>query len=256
MRTEYEATAKTSAEAVNIALSALGVTRGMPGVEIEVLEKERSGFLGIGAQPAKVRVTVELSQKDKAVVFLTGLLEKMELTADVLSKETEEGCSLILDDENNTGMLIGRHGETLDALQYLTNIVANRDEEEKIKFTVDANDYRKGRTQTLEALAAKMAGKAVKYRRNFSLDPMNANERRIIHSALQDVENISTYSTGNEPNRRIIVVYTGPGKQENPHRGNNGYGRSPSRTNRNTSRPSSSPRGGYSNSYREISSEE
>ena len=105
------------------------------------------------------------------------------------------------------GQLIGRRGETLDAIQQLTNYVVNRDRDKRVRIHVDAENYREKREQSLEHLARKVAAKVVKYRRSVTLEPMNAYERHVIHTALQDVEHVTTFSTGTEPNRRVVVSY-------------------------------------------------
>jgi spoIIIJ-associated protein len=107
------------------------------------------------------------------------------------------------------GAVIGHRGDTLDALQYLTSIVANREEDDRWRITVDTENYRSKREGTLEALAQKTAQKALKYKKAVALEPMNPHERRIIHAALQEVEGVTTYSTGSEPNRKVIVAPEG-----------------------------------------------
>ena len=107
----------------------------------------------------------------------------------------------------DSGLLIGRRGDTLDAIQYLTGYAVNRDRETRLRISVDAGDYRRKREEALRQLARKMAGKAVKYHRNFTLEPMNAYERHIIHAALQEYPEVTTFSTGTEPHRRIVVAY-------------------------------------------------
>ena len=108
----------------------------------------------------------------------------------------------------NLGMLIGRRGDTLDAIQHLTNYTLNRDAAKRARISVDAENYRGKREESLQRLAAKVAGKVVKYRRNVTLEPMNSYERHVIHAALQDMPDVTTYSTGTEPNRRIVVAYS------------------------------------------------
>ena len=136
--------------------------------------------------------------EEKIEKFLTGLLTHMNSTAVPHAYRTEEGSYRAELVGGDVGMLIGRRGETLDAIQHLTNYAINRDNETRVRVSVDAGDYR---------LAAKMAGKAVKYHRNFTLEPMNAYERHVIHAALQDYPEVTTFSTGSEPHRRIVVAY-------------------------------------------------
>ena len=109
---------------------------------------------------------------------------------------------------DNLGILIGRRGETLDAIQHLTNYAVNRGQNKRVRINVDAENYRRKREESLQRLAQKVAGKVVKYRRNITLEPMNAYERHVIHAALQEYPDVTTYSTGTEPNRRIVVAYS------------------------------------------------
>ena len=148
----------------------------------------------------------DLAKNTPCAVFLSELLAKMNNAAPVLAADTDNGLRLCIDAET-MGLLIGRRGETLDAIQYLTSYAINRDNETRVRVSVDAGDYRLKREEALQHLAAKMAGKAVKYHRNFTLEPMNAYERHVIHAALQDYPEVTTFSTGSEPHRRIVVAY-------------------------------------------------
>lgn len=145
----------------------------------------------------------------KAETFLMDVLDKMNIKADVESQYLEHSLSLKIVgiDERDTGIIIGRHGETLDALQYLVNLVANRHSDHYIRVSLDVNNYREKRVKSLENLAHSMARKAKKYKKNMRLEPMNPYERRIIHSALQNVSQITTTSDGDEPHRRVIIKY-------------------------------------------------
>lgn len=139
--------------------------------------------------------------------FLSGLLAHMGSDAVPHAYHAEEQnykAELVGDD---VGLLIGRRGDTLDAIQYLTSYVINRDAQTRVRVSVDAGDYRLKREETLRHLATKMAGRAIKYRRNFTLEPMNAYERHVIHAALQEYPEVTTFSTGTEPHRRIVVAY-------------------------------------------------
>ena len=139
--------------------------------------------------------------------FLTGLLEHMDSPAQVKVTETEKGRYSVVLEGQKLGQLIGRRGETLDAIQQLTNYAVNSGREKRIRVHVDAENYRAKREQSLESLARKVAGKVTKYRRSVTLEPMNAYERHVIHAALQDVPGVNTYSIGTEPNRRVVVSY-------------------------------------------------
>ena len=122
-------------------------------------------------------------------------------------KTADESYSVDLVGEN-LGILIGRRGETLDAIQHLANYAVNRGQNKRVRINVDAENYRLKREESLQRLAQKVAGKVTKYRRNITLEPMNAYERHVIHAALQDYPDVTTYSTGTEPNRRIVVAYS------------------------------------------------
>lgn len=150
----------------------------------------------------------ELSMKAKA--FIDELLEKMGIQGTAYVEEDSEENHIKLDIRGeDMGAVIGRRGDTLDAIQYLTSLCINKDVETHIRVTVNTENYRARREESLQRLARKMAGKAVKYKRNMTLEPMNPYERRIIHSALQDYNGVSTYSTGSEPNRRIVIAVEG-----------------------------------------------
>ena len=277
-----DVTGKTEEEAIQNALAQLGMDRD--DVSVEILERAKSGFLGMGAKPARVRVTygpdeapmeevavpvkpavVEKPEKkeepqpkpqqpkqprpqqsrpqqpkqakpqpkreekaapvekpaapavelpectdDNAVritAFLTGLLEHMDSPAAVKVYEEEKGRYKVILEGQKLGALIGRRGETLDAIQQLTNYAVNSGSEKRIRVHVDAENYRARREASLESLAMKVAAKVKKYRRSVTLEAMNAYERHVIHAALQDVKGVTTYSVGTEPNRRVVVAY-------------------------------------------------
>ena len=147
------------------------------------------------------------SQEERVERFLKGLLERMDSDAvpHAFRKDAETiGVELVGED---LGALIGRRGETLDAIQHLANYALNHDASKRTRVTVDAENYRGKREESLRHLARKMAAKVVKYRKNMTLEPMNAYERHVIHATLQDVPNVTTYSTGTEPNRRVVIAY-------------------------------------------------
>ena len=270
MREFIDVTGKNEEEAINKALAQLGMDRD--DVSVEILERAKSGFLGIGSCPAKVRVSygpeeeevvapapqpkVEKTEKvekpkapekkpekkadkpkkeaapkkekaapaapvapvqdlgeevddEKAQAikkFLAGLLTQMESSAAVKVYQPEKGRYKVFFEGENLGALIGRRGETLDAIQQLTSYAVNRTGG-RVRIQLDAEGYREKREQSLQHLAHKVAGKVVKYRRSVTLEPMNAYERHVIHTALQDVAGVTTYSTGVDPNRRVIVAY-------------------------------------------------
>ena len=268
-------TGKTEDEAIHRALEQLGLERD--DVSVEILERAKSGFLGIGGSPATVRVSyddgqpepvkpepksaapkaekkpvycaevlqkevrarekqereakrgerraepkAEKAPREPAVLgeevrdekseqirtFLSGLLEHMDAKAEVKVYEVEKNRYKVILEGEKLGALIGRRGETLDAIQQLTNYSINRGGESKrARVQIDAENYREKREESLERLAQKVAGKVIKYRRNVTLEPMNAYERHVIHTALQDTQYITTFSIGTEPNRRVVVSY-------------------------------------------------
>ena len=265
-----DVTGKTEDEAIRKALEQLHMDRD--DVSVEILERAKSGFLGIGSSPARVRVTYGQEEPEAPAVpvqpekkpeprpqpipqpkpeqpktrkpeppkapvkapeppkaaqapaaapeqsvlddnarriteFLTGLLEHMDSPAQVQVTETEKGRYSVVLEGQKLGQLIGRRGETLDAIQQLTNYAVNSGREKRIRVHVDAENYRAKREQSLESLACKVAAKVTRYRRSVTLEPMNAYERHVIHAALQDVPGVNTYSIGSEPNRRVVVSY-------------------------------------------------
>ena len=139
--------------------------------------------------------------------FLSGLLEQMESTAEIHVYLPEKGRYKVILEGKGLGALIGRRGETLDAIQQLTSYAVNRSGGGRVRVQLDAENYREKREQSLQHLARKVAAKVTKYHRSVTLEPMNAYERHVIHTALQDVPGVTTYSTGTEPNRRVIVAY-------------------------------------------------
>ena len=147
------------------------------------------------------------SMEERIEQFIQGLLQHMGSAAVPHAVKTKEDTYHVELVGENLGMLIGRRGDTLDAIQHLTNYSINRDAAKRSRINVDAESYRAKREESLKRLARKVAGKVVRYRRNITLEPMNAYERHVIHSALQEVDGVSTFSTGTEPNRRVVVSY-------------------------------------------------
>ncbi len=207
-----EKQAATIDEAVKLALDELQMERD--SVSVEVLEKGKSGFFGIGAVPASVRVSYEENTPaTEAKAFVNGLLSRMGIKGEAFPTEGEDG-QIILDIRGeDMGAVIGRRGDTLDAIQYLTSLTVNRGKEEHIRIAIDTEGYRAKREESLQRLARKMAGKVLKYHKNMTLEPMNPYERRIIHATLQDYKGVTTYSTGVEPNRRVVVALERGAKQ-------------------------------------------
>ena len=254
-----EKSGRTMEEAIAAALAELG--RSEEEISVEVLERAKSGFLGIGAQPAVIRVSYEgpaepaeapkaepvpapkkSAEKKNAPApkkaeeknepkkaapvdedaefaavrsFVSGLMERMGVEAEIeISRRDNGGINVNLSG-SGMGAIIGRRGETLDAIQHLTNYVVNRDSDKHMHISVDAENYRAKREESLTKLAEKMAEKAIKYKRSMALEPMNSYERHVIHTALQNYDGVTTSSTGIEPNRRVVVSYVRPEPGDN-----------------------------------------
>ena len=206
MLTVVETTGKTIEEALAAALTELKV--GEDRVEYEVIEMPSKGFLGIiGKKSAKLRVTLKkIASIDLGVQFLENLFKAMKITVSVEKKKSEDGYVFDLHGDD-LGVLIGKHGQTLDALQHLTNLAANRDlSQEKVRILLDVENYRKRREETLYRLANRLADKVKRFGDKIVLEPMSRHERKIIHTALQDDENIFTYSDGDEPYRKVVIA--------------------------------------------------
>ena len=199
-----EKSAKTKEEAIALALAELGISE--EDATVEVIEEGAKGFLGLGSKDAVVRVSSkECDGTKKAEEFLNKIFE---LTGeDVTVKTNAQGDVLKVELSGpDMGIVIGKRGETLDALQHLTSLVVNRGDGSFMKVSLDAENYREKRNEALESLAHKLANKVMRTRRSTTLEPMNAYERRIIHSALQDHETVTTYSVGQGINRKVVIA--------------------------------------------------
>lgn len=210
MQNSIEVTGKTEEEAIASALCQLNLQRDE--VSIEIVERARSGFLRIGSSPAIVKVIYEVPDKlseesvqEKARSFLEGLLSRMGVDANIEIGVKDDGAVTVELSGEGMGAIIGRRGETLDAIQHLTNYSVNRGSEDRTHISIDAENYRSKREESLVHLAEKMAAKALKYHRSMALEPMNSYERHVIHTALQNYEGVTTGSTGVEPNRRVVI---------------------------------------------------
>lgn len=200
-----EVTAKTVEDAITEGLIKFGTTSDK--VEYEVIEKGSSGFLGIGSKSAVIKIRKKLSTEDVIKEFLTDVFKAMDMTVEIVINKDEDGKNIEVDLRGEEmGVLIGKRGQTLDSLQYLTNLAANRQSEEYVRVKLDTEDYRKRRKDTLENLAKNIAYKVKRTRRAVSLEPMNPFERRIIHSALQNDKFVCTHSEGEEPFRHVVVT--------------------------------------------------
>lgn len=198
-------TSKTVDEAIAEALQELNLSKDQ--VAIEILEEPSKGFFGLGSKEARVKVTQIDDAEDKAKAFLQKILAQFKIQADVVIRREEDllKINILGQDSDEMGVLIGKRGKTLDALQYLVSLVVNAKRENFLKIILDTEDYRVRREEILKDLAHKMAERAVKRGRSVRLDPMNPYERRIIHATLQTDDRIETYSIGEEPYRRIII---------------------------------------------------
>lgn len=239
-----EKSAKNKADAVEAALKELGLTRDK--VEVEVLDEGSKGFLGLGARDARVKVTPKDGVEVKAVVktekkqkpaakktpkvkkesvngveadakkFLSDIFSAMNLEVQVDVSMDGDSMTVNLSGDN-MGIVIGKRGDTLDSLQYLTSLVVNQRSDDYIKVSIDTENYREKRTEALLALSARLAEKVARTGKRFTLEPMNPYERRIIHSSLQDSETVTTYSIGNDPYRKVVIAPKGakPYKKDN-----------------------------------------
>ncbi|MBQ8764456.1 MAG: protein jag [Clostridia bacterium] len=200
-----EKSVKTIDEAVNEALKELNTTR--ENVEIEVVNEGKRGILGLGAEDAVVRVKMEVTPLQKAEKYLKDVMYSFGIDVQLNGSYEDESVRVeIVGDSEEVGKVIGRRGDTLDALQYLTSLVVNKGEENYIRVNIDTENYRGKREETLIKLAKRTAGIVARTRKSITLEPMNPNERRIIHSALQEYRNVTTYSTGKDPHRCIVIT--------------------------------------------------
>ena len=199
-----EKESRTVEDAITEGLIELGTTR--KNVEIEILDKGSRGLFGlIGAKMAKVRLTKKVNPVDLAVNFLKDVFDKMNLDAEIIVEEKEEGNYVFNIQGDDMGILIGKRGQTLDSFQYLANIVANKNKNNHIHITLDTENYRERRKETLETLAKNLAKKVKMTKKRIVLEPMTPYERRIIHFALQNDKHIKTHSEGEEPYRKVII---------------------------------------------------
>jgi spoIIIJ-associated protein len=197
-------TGKTVEEAIESGLKQLNVARDR--VEIKVLEQPSKGLFGIlGSKDAKVELTVKPDAVEEAIKFLEEIAGAMNMDIRTKRIDTEDGVVLQLSSSGDIGVLIGRRGQTLDALQYLVNIAAQRAGDSYVRIILDAENFRERRRKTLEELAARLAEKAVRTGREVMLEPMPSHERKIIHTFLQNHPHVRSYSKGEEPNRRIVI---------------------------------------------------
>ena len=200
-----EVSAKTVNDAVTDALVRLGVTSDQ--LEYEVISEGSTGFLGFGSKPAVIKVRKKYSPEESVREFLNQVFEAMKLEVEILIDYDEENGLMEVEFKGEEmGVLIGKRGQTLDSLQYLTNLAVNKQTDHYVKVKLDTEDYRKRRKETLENLAKNISYKVKRTKRPVALEPMNPYERRVIHSALQNDRFVSTHSEGEEPYRHEVVT--------------------------------------------------
>lgn len=202
---EVTATGQTIEQAVQIALQQLSSTE--EDVEITVIEDGKKGFLGFGAKPAKVLVVKKKTLIEKAYDYLLNIVKSLDETADVHFElqGTKEQTFLFTIKGDKVALIIGKRGNTLNALQFLVQTFVNRHSKQLIHVVVDAENYRLKRKESLEILAKKTAQTVLKTRKAISLEPMPSFERKIIHHILTDMPNISTKSVGQDPHRQLVI---------------------------------------------------
>ena len=200
-----EISAKNVDDAITQATVQLGITSDQ--LEYEVLDKGSTGFLGIGSKNAVIKARKKFSIDENVVEFLSSIFDAMKMEVEILVAVNEEEHNIEVELKgDDMGILIGKRGQTLDSLQYLTNLAINKHSDEYYKVKIDTEDYRKRRKETLENLAKNIAYKVKRTKRPVSLEPMNPFERRIIHSALQNDRYVTTHSEGDEPYRHVVVT--------------------------------------------------
>ncbi len=199
-----EVSAKTVDDAITEALIKLCATSDQ--IEYEVIEKGSAGFLGIARKDAVIKVRKKFTVEDCTREFLNNVFEAMGMKVEVLVAMPDEKNVEVELKGGDMGVLIGKRGQTLDSLQYLTNLAVNKQSESFVKVKIDTEDYRKRRRETLENLAKNIAYKVKRTKRPVSLEPMNPFERRVIHSALQNDRYVATHSEGDEPYRHVVVT--------------------------------------------------
>jgi|SRR5690606_2556610 len=203
--TKVLASGKTIEDAVRNGLAQLQVTEDR--VKVVVLEQPAKGFLGlIGSKDAKVELELIPDPKEEAEHFIRDVAHAMGLDVQLTWTETKDNMLLSISCNGDLGMLIGRRGQTLDALQYLVTIVANRYSDNHIRIVLDAENFRERRRKTLEDLSERLAGRVVRTRKEVVLEPMVPHERKVIHSQLQSHPKVRTFSQGDEPNRRVVIT--------------------------------------------------
>lgn len=195
---------KSVDEAIKCALDELGCE--IDDVSVEILEEASKGLLGlIGNKPAIVRVSLRQKPEEETRKVVESILQKMKINYQIDKVEWQDGTVRINVTGKDMGLLIGRKGETLNALQFITGLIMNRRSEERIRVVIDVEDYRRKKEENLESLALRLSEKVKQTRKNVVMRPMSSQERRIVHTILQEDAQIVTYSMGDEPNRKVVI---------------------------------------------------
>ncbi|MDE6132570.1 MAG: protein jag [Oscillospiraceae bacterium] len=214
-------TAKSIEEAKAMAAQEFGTEES--NISFTVIEEPKKSLFGKLKGEARVEAVFEQTKADAAAEYIKGILKNMDIDSTVSTTETEDGILIdILGD--TTGAVIGRRGETLDAIQYLVSMAANRGDKEYVRITVDCCGYRDKRKAILEELAEKIAKTVIRTGRTSTLEPMNPYERRIIHSAVANIEGVTSRSVGDEPFRKVIIASTNPRQRRDRREGGNREG--------------------------------
>lgn len=200
---QVTATGQTVEEAVKSALAQLETTRDR--TEISIIDEGKKGIFGFGSRPAVVKVTVKIDPVEEAKDFLKDVSKKMGVEVEIEEERQGKQVQFTLSGEK-IALLIGKRGQTLNSLQYLTQLVINRHSEHYFHVLLDVENYRARRNETLVQLAERLAQKAIRTGHKVSLEPMPSYERKVIHTALMDDKNVKTYSDGVEPNRHIVIA--------------------------------------------------
>ncbi|GGA70396.1 RNA-binding cell elongation regulator Jag/EloR [Ornithinibacillus halotolerans] len=200
---EVTATGQTVDEAVQSALEQLNTSRDQ--VEIDIIDEGKKGILGVfGAKRAIVKVRLAKNPVQEAEKYILNVIKNMNIEVDIKTTVKDNHVTYELSGDK-IALLIGKRGQTLNALQYLIHLVVNKEGNKYFTVTLDAEGYRERRRETLETLALRMADKAKRFNKKVALEPMPAYERKIIHSVLQDKNDVSTYSDGVEPHRHVVI---------------------------------------------------
>ena len=242
-------TGKTIEIAVKTACEKLGVSED--DVNIEILEKPKRILLGFKSTPAKVRVSVDMTKADYAKDFVKTIITEMgAVDADIVSEETDNSVQMTIEGDD-LGFLIGKHGETLDAIQYITGLVVNQMESGYFRINLDCGNFREKREQSLIDLAKKLASQVLKTGRNVTLEPMNPYERRIIHATCQSINDVTSASVGVEPTRCVVISCTNPAIAKRRYSNNDSRSSGRGQSSRgNSGRYNKNKKsGGYSSSY-------